>query len=224
MGLKDAEEAGGSPPPPAGAATGAPLLIDQFLPRYDFAVADAAILRAPSEACYRAVRNIDLARHPVIGMLLDLRALPSRFRARRKGAPRSPARRTFRLDEMVGPPMNWILLGEEADVEFCLGQIGRPWKLSETPSDEIAGPGEFASFNRPGFAKIALSLRVAPYGATSSILTLETRVALTDAESRKRFGRYWAVIGPFSSLVRRMAIRMVAAELRRGGVGRSEAR
>ena len=42
---------------------------------------------------------------------------------------------------------------------------------------------EFAAFDQPGYAKIAFSLRADPRGSTSAILTMETRVALTDAGS-----------------------------------------
>ena len=43
---------------------------------------------------------------------------------------------------------------------------------------------------------------------------METRVALTDADSLRRFRRYWVVIGPFSGLIRQMALRLLAADLR----------
>ena len=121
---------------------------------------------------------------------------------------------TFRLDDMVRPPINWRLLGEDPGVELVLGQIGRPWQPTEMGSGPEVAPCEFAAFERPGFAKIALSLRVQPYGAEASILTLETRVAVTDPVSLKRFQRYWALIGPFSHLVRWIALRLVAADLR----------
>jgi hypothetical protein len=45
----------------------------------------------------------------------------------------------------------------------------------------------FMNFDQPGFAKIATSLRVDPYGNRSSILTMETRVSATDDASRPRF-------------------------------------
>ncbi|MGO4604567.1 hypothetical protein [Terrabacter sp. 2YAF2] len=38
---------------------------------------------------------------------------------------------------------------------------------------------------------------------------------MTDDESRRRFRRYWLVIGPFSSVIRRVALRLVATELDR---------
>jgi hypothetical protein len=40
----------------------------------------------------------------------------------------------------------------------------------------------------------------------------ETRIAATDEVARRRFGRYWRLIGPFSSITRR---EMLAAIRRR---------
>jgi hypothetical protein len=78
----------------------------------------------------------------------------------------------------------------------------------------VAAPAAFATYDEPGYAKVALSLRVDPRGTTSSILTMETRVALTDAASLRRFRRYWMVIGPFSGLIRRVALRLLDTDLR----------
>ncbi len=198
------------------------LLIDQFLPRYDLAIVHAEVLHAQPEVCYRAARNLDLLREPIIRTLLDLRAVPHRLADRLSGhhaaASANASMRTFRLDDMVRPPISWTLLGEVAR-EMVLGQIGRPWQSTQMGIGPNVAPEEFAAFAEPGFAKIALSLRVQPYGAAGSILTLETRVAATDAVSLKRFQRYWAVIGPFSHLVRWIALRQVAANLRQTSPG-----
>jgi len=48
------------------------LLIDQYLPRYDLAVVHAEVFHAPPQACYRAARDVDLLRAPIIRLLLDL--------------------------------------------------------------------------------------------------------------------------------------------------------
>ena len=80
-----------------------------------------------------------------------------------------------------------ILLGEEPGVEIVFGQIGRPWKpvgASSGPSVEQSG---FAAFDQPGFAKIAFSLRVQPYGTASSIVAMDTRIVVTGPKSRQRF-------------------------------------
>src|SRR5579864_2226387 len=193
------------------------LLIDQFLPRYDLAIAHAEVLRAAPEMSYRAARSIDLFRVPLIRALLELRTVPQRLTDRlsggRAGTDPTSAMPTFRLDDMVRPPINWTLLGEQPGVELVLGQIGRPWQPTEMGSGPEVAPGEFAAFAEPGYAKIALGLRVQPYGTGGTILTLETRVALTDAASLRRFRRYWRLIGPFSHLVRWLALRQLVADL-----------
>jgi hypothetical protein len=120
------------------------LLIDQFLPRYDLAIVHAEVLRAAPEMSYRAARSIDLFRAPIIRALLDLRTVPQRLTdrlsGRRAGTHLTSSAPTFRLDDMVRPPINWRLLGEQPGVELVLGQIGRPWQPTEMGNGpEVAG-------------------------------------------------------------------------------------
>jgi hypothetical protein len=200
--------------PVAGEAQDSPLLIDHFLPRYEFAVVHAQVFRVPPEVCLRVARNVDLLQHPLIRVLLQLRALPqraaSRLTGRRDGGHHEPAA-TFRVEDMTR--YGWELLGENPS-EVVLGQIGRPWKAAGAAVGPVVAPAAWATYDEPGFALIALSLRVDPRGSASSILTMETRVALTDAGSLRRFRRYWRLIGPFSGLIRRMALRLLDANLR----------
>lgn len=200
--------------PAAGAVQGPPLLLDQFLPRYHFAIVHAQVFGVPPEVCLRAARNLDLFRHPAIKVLVDSWALPQRaarrLTGRRDGGDRLPAA-TFRVEDMTR--YGWELLGENPS-EIVLGQISRPWKAASGAAGPAAGPAAFAAYDKPGYAKIALSLRADPRGTTSSILTMETRVALTDPASLRRFRRYWIVIGPFSGLTRRVALRLLDTNLR----------
>ena len=213
----------------AGRAGDSRLLMDRFLPRYNFAVVHADVVRAPPAQCYRAAGELDLFRAPLVRALLGIRGLPQRvastLRGRGTRTTLDASRRTFRLRDMVD--LGWIPLGETPGVEMVLGQVSRPWKGVAVSTHVPTTPEQFMSFDEPGFAKIATSLRVDPYGSDSSILTMETRVGITDDMSRRRFRRYWLVIGPFSSLIRRMALRLLATEFRRstpggpddGGVG-----
>jgi hypothetical protein len=191
------------------------LLIDEFLPRYDFAMVHASVLPAQPEACYRAALGVDLLRDPVIRTLLGIRSLPQRLAdrltRRHHVATTAQLPPTFRLTDMVR--YGWIVLDEQPNVELVLGQIGRPWKSAGASSGPTVDATAFAAFDRPGFAKIAANLRVERYGA-ASILTIETRVALTDPQSLRRFTRYWTFIRPFSALIRQIALRLVAADLR----------
>jgi hypothetical protein len=73
MATKPAPQPENTPVPTLGAARSSKLRIDQFMPRYDSAVVHAGVFRAPSEACYRAARGLDLLRGPVIRTLLGPR-------------------------------------------------------------------------------------------------------------------------------------------------------
>ena len=193
------------------------LLLDHLLPSYDVAVAHAQVFRVPPAECFRAASEVDLFQAPLVRALLELRGLPQRLAgilSRGGGAaPPEPSRATFRLKDMVG--LGWTLLGETAGSEMVLGQVSRPWEATATSADSLMTPERFVAFDRPGFAKIATSLRVDPYGNRFCILTMETRVAVTDDASRLRFRRYWLLVGPFSDLIRRTTIRRLAADLRR---------
>lgn len=192
--------------------------MDEFSPHFDVAVVHSDVFRAPPADCYRTATEVDLFQAPLVRTLLGIRALPRRAAGKLRMHPsRTPAPEgspsAFRLKDMVG--LGWILLGETPGVEMVLGQVSRPWRALADPADVPTTPDEFTSFDEPGYAKIAAGLRIDPYGKDASILTIETRVALTDDESRRRFRRYWLVISPFSSFIRRMALRLVAAELNR---------
>jgi pimeloyl-ACP methyl ester carboxylesterase len=192
------------------------LLIDQVLPRSDLAVTHAGVFPVPPQVCYQTARQLDFFQSPLIQALIGLRGLPQRLADALTGhhTPAGSARPRLRLgDDLAG--LGFSLLGETPGVELVWGQVSRPWKPLAASTRAPRTAEEFAGFDQPGFAKIAFSLRVGPYGNGASILTMETRVALTDDQSRRRFRRYWRLIGPFSTLIRRMALRQVAAELRR---------
>lgn len=198
------------------------LLVDRLMPHYDLAVVHAQVFRASPAACFRAARGVDLFAAPLIRTLLDLRGMAERLVGTLRGRPQGRApgtpRRKFQLEDMAG--LGWILLGETPGVEFVLGQVSRPWKPGAISTGTPVTAEQFAGFDQPGFARIATSLRVDPYGSRSSILTMETRVALTDDASRRRFRRCWTLAGPFSHLIRRFALRLLAAELRRSAPSR----
>ena len=97
--------------------------------------------------------------------------------------------------------------------EVVFGQVGRPWKPVGASAGPTITPEAFPGFDRPGFAKIAFSLSVSAHGRTASIVTLETRVALTDPASRKKFDRYWLVVGALRRPHRPAALRLIAADV-----------
>lgn len=200
------------------------LFVEQLLPTYDVAVVHADVFRAPPAQCYAGVMDLDLLQSPLVRAALSVRAVPQRvfgtWRAPGNGTAFDPPPPTFRLKDMVD--QGWVLLAETPGVEVVLGQVSRPWKADASSAVAPSTAEQFTDFDEPGYAKIVTSLRVDPYGNDSSILTVETRVATTDAMSRRRFRRYWLLIGPASSLTRRMALRLLATELARSASGTAD--
>ena len=63
--------------PAAGAAQGPQLLIDQFLPRYDFAVVHAQVFRVPPEVCLRRPATLTCSGTPPSGCCWTCGHFPS---------------------------------------------------------------------------------------------------------------------------------------------------
>jgi hypothetical protein len=173
------------------------VLIDEFLSDYDEVEHHQIDVDAPVDQAFRAVKELDLARSPVVLALLAVRGIPSLFTGAVK-----PKRR-LRLDDIV--ESGFVVLAEEPDRELVLGIVGKFWQLSSgvhrMESDQFTG------FDEPGFAKAAWNFVVVERAGGGSTVTTETRIACTDAEARRNFGWYWRLIGPFSALIRRIMLR-----------------
>jgi hypothetical protein len=172
------------------------VLIDRFLPKYDEIEHHEATVDAPTERTYRAVKELDLARSPVVLALLALRGIPSLFTGAVK-----PKRR-LGLDEIL--QSGFVVLGEEPDRELVLGIVGRFWQLSS--GVHRIETDQFTRFDRPGFAKAAWNFVVTERAGGGSTVVTETRIVCTDDEARRKFGWYWRLVGPFSALIRRVLL------------------
>jgi hypothetical protein len=167
------------------------VLIDRFIPRFDHVERHRVHVQSTPERAYAALRGVDLGRSGLIRLLFGVRGI----------------RRTRRitLDDLLR--RGFVLLGEEPGEEVVLGIVGRFW----TPSGGVVSvePGDFTTFDEPGYAKAAWNFRIRPAWEGSCLVTTETRILCTDDRSRRTFRRYWRVVRPFSGSVRRRALHLV---------------
>jgi hypothetical protein len=82
----------------------------------------------------------------------------------------------------------------------------QPWRPRGGPIFSPSSVHEFANFDAPGYARIALSFELEQTGRHTTIGT-ETRVSSTDAAATRAFGRYWAAIRLGSMAIRADVLR-----------------
>jgi hypothetical protein len=165
------------------------MLIDDFMPSYDFIETHDIKIRATAENVFRALDEVDLCESAIVRWLFRLRGIPTENMTLRE-------LRKIRFET----------LGENKNRELLLGLAGRFWTL--TGNLQKINSKNFLEFNEKGFAKAAWNFWLdEAQGETR--LTTETRIKCTDAESRKSFGFYWTFIQPFSGLIRKEMLKLI---------------
>ena len=164
-------------------------LIDTLLPSWDVHEVHGIDVAAPPERTWAALEQVTVGELPLTRLLMGVRTLG-----------RSSARdRTFL--EAVG----FLAPLAQAPGERVIGMVGRPWRLRPARAP-ISGAQDFTGFDEPGWVRIATDFRVQG-NAGGSRLETETRIQATDAGARRRFARYWRIVGLGSALIRRDLLR-----------------
>lgn len=172
------------------------MLIDEFLPTYDFSDGVATVVNADVAAVWDALMEVDLIevgrRRPMVGVLGAVRILPDIASRVLHGERlhRAPAHLRLRDTAAIPPDEGgWVVLGERPRDEIALGLVGKFWRpvieFTNVPADR------FREFAEPGFAKTVYSLSVRPVDDHRTLLAGVMRTATTDAHARRWFRRYW---------------------------------
>jgi hypothetical protein len=165
------------------------MLIDDFMPRFDFKETHDIKIYATAEQVFRAAHEIDFCESWVVRWLMRLRGM-------------SAGKMTLReLRKTI-----FEKLGESENREILLGLAGKFW----TPMGNLQkiDASNFREFNEKGFAKATWNFWLDETKGETR-LTTETRIECMDAESRKSFGFYWTFIQPFSALIRKEMLRLI---------------
>lgn len=168
------------------------MLIDEFLPSYEFVERHHIDVQAGPDRVWVAVRDLDLGKSLLTRGLFLMRGLPIA---------------SLSLDGLLD--YGFVLLGERPSQEILLGLVGRFW----LPTGGIVRieASEFQTFDEPGYGKVAWNFALAEYGAGIEVST-ETRIACTDESARRWFRIYWVVVRPFSGIIRTEALKAIKRE------------
>lgn len=172
-------------------------LLDEVLPEVDYRSRHDRHVHASPEDVARAIERFIVGRDssPFVRLLFRMRGLKIS-----SGPVRDVLRRS-----------GFTVLAERPGEEIVLGTFGRFWTLREQANMQAPlDLADFQAFDRPGWAKGAISLRVEPRDDGSSTLVTETRVLCMDDRARRRFAPYWALIRMFSGWIRRDFLRGIA--------------
>lgn len=178
------------------------MLLDQFVPAYQFSEHHSIRIPASKERVYTAVKSA------TADEILLFRTLTAIRRLGRPG-PESILNAPEHMPLLeVATKTSFLLLAEEANREIVVGTVvvaPKGWRPSSQRTPEA-----FKMLHEPGFALAGMNFLIEEDGTGACTLTTETRVYATDAPTRRRFGRYWRAIYPGSALIRRMWLRAIA--------------
>ena len=173
--------------------------LDDVVPEFDHVTRQARVIDAPRAVVWEELHRLRLRSLPVTMALGAVRALPVLLTGRGRGG----LDRSF-LDVIPIP-----VLSSEPSSAVVFGGVLQAWQLTGGAPPPVLDAAGVRSFAEPGWVKVAMDFRLTPaMGGTH--LSSETRVQATDAETRRRFDRYWLVVRPGSSAIRWEVLTAVA--------------
>jgi hypothetical protein len=182
------------------------MLLDSFLPVYEFNEIHTTTIHASPERVFRSLKELTFAElSPVVSALFAIRALPARLTG--KGNPFATEARPF-LEELLDN--DFVLLAEEPNHELVFGLVGQFWKLSADGGLKLADAQAFFAFDDPDYAKAVANFYLDENAGNGRIkISTETRIHVPDPATRKKFAAYWRVIYPGSALIRMMWLKAI---------------
>jgi hypothetical protein len=171
---------------------GGDTALDAVIPEFQFYERHEIRVHADADAVYRAIRGVTANEIRSFRTLTWIRSPRLPWHERRESI-LTPDWQTPILD--VATRSGFLWLADEPR-ELVVGTV--VCCRATRPADADA----FRRLVRPGVAKAVMNFRIEPQGDRDTRLTTETRVVATNVGARRRFGAYWALIYPGSSLIR----------------------
>ena len=182
------------------------MLIDQYLPHYDFNAVHQVNVNASSKQVYQAIIELtptDLS--PLVFAMLNFRQLPARITG--KSNLEKLDHQPF-LDQLFDG--GFIPLADEPGREIVFGLIGQFWKLvgNQGPPLPITNEQAFLDFDDLDYAKVVANLAVWDNAGTTHCST-ETRISVPHPPTRRKFASYWRLISMGSGWIRVLWLRAI---------------
>ncbi len=187
------------------------MLLDQYLPVYEFNELHSVAVHAPPEKVFSAMKSLTPAElSPWIFWLLGIRNLPATIMG--KDSPHTTSQKPF-LEQLYEG--GFIALAEEPTREIVFGLIGQFWKPVGGDGPKVASAQEFLAFDHPDFAKVGANLAVTEVDAGHVRCSTETRIHASDPRTCRKFAFYWRLISMGSGFIRILWLRAIKRKAER---------
>jgi len=174
------------------------VALEKFLPEFHFSEKHSILISALPSAVSAQIAVLNVSDSRIIRTLLALRGIPRKT--------------STGIEEWK--KMGFAVLEHQPDQEIILGLIGQFWKISgkihHCPAEE------FMSFNNLDFAKAVWNFKTIPLDGNQLRLETETKIFCPDPTTRKKFGRYWFLIKPFSGFIRIEMLKIIKRKAEKG--------
>jgi hypothetical protein len=182
------------------------MVLDKFLPKYDFNEIHTVKVDAAPERVFTAMKELTPAElSPLIFWMIDIRSLPAKLMGK-SWSNVAQQSKPF-LDQMYEG--GFVPLAEEPNSEIVFGLVGQFWKLTGGIEPNIPSPQDFLDFADPAFAKVAANLFVIVDGEGQTHCSTETRIHVPDPNTRRKFAFYWRIISIGSGWIRVLWLRAI---------------
>ncbi len=163
------------------------ILIDKYLPQYTFGEYHETLVNCPIQNVYGVARDFDLSKSKIIKFLFRLRGLPTE---------------RMNLQDFV-VDMGFTNLEENPPNEYLIGFWMRS-RIEKIPSYE-----DFVNASISSWVKGVWNFRFEEMAKNKTKVSTETRILCVVPITKLTFDLYWAMIKPFSGLVRKEMLNII---------------
>ena len=182
------------------------MLLDKYMPKWDFTEVHTIKVKASPDVAYRAVKEVTLAEiSGIVRLLLFLRELPEKMVGRRAGGMKADKPMLEQMEQG-----GFTMIQEEPPRECVFGlivpgKIGRVWNKKSGAVPPVTNAAEFLSFKDPGYLMVIANLLVEETDTPGVVIAYtESRTMGFSPQAVKDFAPYWRIVRPWSGLIRRL--------------------
>jgi hypothetical protein len=190
---------------------GVHMLLDKYLPKYDFTEIHTIKVTASAEAAYRAVQETTLGEiSGFVRLLFWLRELPEKMAGRQLDSMTADGPMIGQMEKNGFTIIEEQIPREKVFGLIVPGKIGRVWDKTSGYGSQVANAEEFLAFKDPRYLLVVANLMVQD-STVPGVVTVytESRTKGLSPQAAKDFRPYWAVIRPWSGLIRRLWLRAI---------------